>query len=277
MIDFSEFGLEVPEILLPKEKKIDSWSVIACDQYTQDLDYWHNVEKSAASFPSTLNLILPEVYLSSPDRKERIEKIRNTMKSYLKDGIFDSEQKEFIYIERKTSYGRIRKGLLAAIDLDSYEWKPFSKALIRATEATIVDRIPPRMEIRRGAALESPHIMLLVNDSEKVLVEKAGQLVKNNIPLYDGDLMLNSGHITGWAVGDEKSLSQIYSSLKLLKEKNKHRTLYIGDNEIDLISANNAGIDCGLVYWGPRKLSDKLKPTLKINSFKELEGMLINE
>lgn len=256
MIDFSEFGLEVPEILLPKEKKIDSWSVIACDQYTQDLDYWHNVEKSAASFPSTLNLILPEVYLSSPDRKERIEKIRNTMKSYLKDGIFDSEQKEFIYIERKTSYGRIRKGLLAAIDLDSYEWKPFSKALIRATEATIVDRIPPRMEIRRGAALESPHIMLLVNDSEKVLIEKAGQLVKNNIPLYDGDLMLNSGHITGWAVGDEKSLSQIYSSLKLLKEKN---TAADGSSFMFAVGDGNHSLATAKAVWDEYKNELKSK------------------
>ena len=219
MKNFNEFGLDVPEILLPKNKELNSWSVIACDQYTQDLDYWKKASESAGSNPSTLNLILPEVYLSSPDRKERIEKIRSTMSEYLHNGIFDEGENEFIYLERKTSYGRIRHGLVAAINLDDYEWKPFSKALIRATEATIVDRIPPRKEIRKDAPVELPHIMLLVNDKNQSLVEETGNLVKNNAPVYDGDLMLDSGHITGWAVKDEAALEKVFAALENLKKE----------------------------------------------------------
>lgn len=220
MDKFAEFGISLPEILLPKNKDLSSWSVIACDQYTQDLSYWQNAEKAAAGKASTLNLILPEVYLSSPDRKEHIAKINSTMKEYIQGDVFDAPQKEFIYIERKTAYGRVRRGLMVAIDLDTYEWKPFSKAFIRATEATIVERIPPRKEIRKGAPLELPHIMLLVNDSEKCLVEKNGELAKKNAAVYDGDLMLDSGHITGWTLSSEEELNSVYDSLSKIKAKN---------------------------------------------------------
>ena len=171
MRNFNKFGIKIPGILLPKEKKLDSWSVIACDQYTQDMDYWNKVSEAAGTNPSTLNLILPEVYLGAPDRKERLEKIRSSMRSYVEGNVFDEETEELVYVERTSAYGRKRKGLVCAIDLDTYGWKPFSKNLIRATEATIVDRIPPRKEIRKNAPLELPHIMLLVNDSDHILVE----------------------------------------------------------------------------------------------------------
>ena len=189
MKKIEEFGLRVPEILLPANVDLSKWSVIACDQYTQDLDYWKKAEASTCGEPSTLNLILPEVYLNSPDKPERIKKIRETMKAYLEGDVFASPFNGFIYIERKTAFGRMRKGLVAQIDLETYEWKPFSKANIRATEATIVDRIPPRKEIRKGAQLELPHIMLLVNDKDDILVGGAGEVAKKNAPLYDGNLM----------------------------------------------------------------------------------------
>ena len=151
MKKIEDFGIRVPEILLPKNIDVKSWSVIACDQYTQDLDYWKRAESCADGKPSTLNLILPEVYLGAPDKAQRIEKIRETMKDYLEGNVFAPARKSMIYIERKTAFGRTRRGLVTQIDLETYEWKPFSKANIRATEATIVERIPPRMEIRRGA------------------------------------------------------------------------------------------------------------------------------
>lgn len=220
MKSFSEMGIQVPEILLPKNLDVSTWSVVACDQYTQDKDYWKSVEKTAEGKPSTLNIILPEVYLNDSDKLERIQKIRKTMESYLETGIFSEPKKEFIYIERKTAYGRIRRGLVAAIDLETYEWKPFSKALIRATEATIPSRIPPRMEIRRGAPLETPHIMLLVNDPELSLVEKTGERVKNNPPLYSGDLMQNSGSINGWAVSSAEDIEFVRSAFEKIAEKN---------------------------------------------------------
>ena len=218
MKDFSEFGIELPEILLPAKKDLSSWSVIACDQYTQDLDYWKKVADRVGKNPSTLNLILPEVYLSSPDRKERIEKIREDMEKYLSDGTFAPAEKEFVYVERTTAYGRVRKGLVVALDLESYEWKPMSRALVRATEATIVERIPPRKEIRRGAPVESPHIMLLVNDPGHILIEAAGLLAKKSSPIYDGDLMMDAGHISGWSVKSDEALEKIHSALESLKK-----------------------------------------------------------
>ncbi|BDC92372.1 DUF1015 domain-containing protein [Treponema bryantii] len=221
MKKIEDFGLSIPEILLPKNIDVSSWSVIACDQYTQDLDYWKKAEACAAGKPSTLNLILPEVYLNSPDKPERIEKIRKTMKEYIDGGIFDTAKNCLIYIERKTAFGRIRKGLVAQIDLETYEWKPFSKANIRATEATIVERIPPRMEIRRGAPLELPHIMLLVDDKDDLLVGGTGNKVKSKAPLYDGSLMCNGGSITGWAVESENEIADVTEAVSKIADKNR--------------------------------------------------------
>ncbi len=221
MKKIEDFGLSVPEILLPKNIDVSSWSVIACDQYTQDLDYWKRAENAAAGKPSTLNLILPEVYLNSPDKPARIEKIRKTMKEYLDGSVFEDPRNCMIYIERKTAFGRTRKGLIAQIDLETYEWKPFSKANIRATEATIVERIPPRMEIRRGAPLELPHIMLLVNDKEDLLVGGTGKAVKSKAPLYDGKLMCNGGSITGWAVETEAEITAVTDAVSKIADNNR--------------------------------------------------------
>lgn len=223
MKKIEEFGLSVPEILLPENIDVSSWSVIACDQYTQDLDYWKRAEAAAAGKPSTLNLILPEVYLGAPDKPQRIEKIRKTMKDYLEGSVFAAPKKSMIYIERKTAFGRTRKGLVAQIDLETYEWKPFSKANIRATEATIVERIPPRMEIRRGAPLELPHIMLLVDDKDDLLVGGTGNAVKagGKAPVYDGKLMCNGGEITGWAVESESEIECVTKAVNAIADKNR--------------------------------------------------------
>lgn len=219
MKKLEDLGLRIPEILLPKNIDLSTWSVIACDQYTQDKDYWKNVEEKAGNKPSTLNLILPEVYLGSPDKADRIKKIRQSMKEYLDTGVFADAKKCFIYLERKTAFGRTRKGLVAQIDLETYEWKPFSKANIRATEATIVERIPPRMEIRKGAPLELPHIMLLVNDIDDLLVG-ANKPTDGRAPIYDGDLMANGGHITGWALESKADIEGVEKALNLIAEKN---------------------------------------------------------
>ena len=221
MKKLEDFGMKVPEILLPANVDLSKWSVIACDQYTQDLDYWKKAEAAAGGSPSTLNLILPEVYLNSPDKAERIQKIRKTMKEYLGGGVFAAPFKGFIYIERKTAFGRMRKGLVAQIDLETYEWKPFSKANIRATEATIVDRIPPRKEIRKGAQLELPHIMLLVNDKDDILVGGSGVAAKKNAPLYDGQLMCNGGSITGWGLSSESELAGVTEAVAKIADKNR--------------------------------------------------------
>lgn len=221
MKKLEEFGIRVPEILLPKNIDVKSWSVIACDQYTQDLDYWKKAEAAAAGKPSTLNLILPEVYLNSPDKPQRIEKIRKTMKEYIEGNVFAAPRKSMIYLERKTAFGRTRKGLVAEIDLETYEWKPFSKANIRATEATIVERIPPRMEIRRGAPLELPHIMLLVDDKDDLLVGGTGKVVRGKTPVYDGELMCKGGSITGWAVESDSEIAGVTETVETIADKNR--------------------------------------------------------
>jgi uncharacterized protein (DUF1015 family) len=185
------------------------------------------------------------------------------MQSYIDQGIFSPAQEEAVYLERTTKYGRVRHGLVVAIDLDTYEWKPFSKALIRATEATIVERIPPRMEIRKEAIIETPHIMLLVNDPNHLLVEGLGQRVTKNKPLYQGELMMNSGSVKGWAVSDEYDIEYFRSSLQKLAEANTEKDgsiflFAVGDGNHSLATAkatweeykkNNPGTqNCNMKY-----------------------------
>ncbi|MCR5614111.1 DUF1015 domain-containing protein [Treponema sp.] len=255
MKNFNSYGIAIPQILLPKNIDTKTWSVVACDQYTQDRDYWTQVEKNASGKPSTLNIILPEVYLNDSDKEERIKKIKAVMSEYIKGGIFDEAQSEFIYIERTTAYGRVRHGLMACIDLDSYEWKPFSKALIRATEATILERIPPRMEIRRGAPIESPHIMLLVNDPDRSLVEATGDSVKKAgiKPCYSGELMQKSGSITGWPVKDESLLNQISAFLEKIAREN---TSEDGSTFMFAVGDGNHSLATAKAIWDEVKLNN---------------------
>ena len=258
MKKIEDFGIRVPEILLPKNIDVKSWSVIACDQYTQDLDYWKKAEAAAAGKPSTLNLILPEVYLNSPDKPARIEKIRETMKSYIAEGpgsqgsVFAEARKNMIYIERKTAFGRMRRGLVTQIDLETYEWKPFSTANIRATEATIVERIPPRMEIRRGAPLELPHIMLLVDDKDDLLIGGAGDSVKSKTPLYKGELMCNGGSITGWAVESEAELERVTEAVSKIAEKNRAAD---GSTFLFAVGDGNHSLATAKAVWDEYKAS----------------------
>ena len=252
MKKIEEFGLRIPEILLPKNIDVSSWSVIACDQYTQDLDYWKKAEAAADGKPSTLNLILPEVYLNSPDKAQRIEKIRKTMSEYIEGSVFDAPRNCMIYLERKTAFGRTRKGLIAQIDLETYEWKPFSKANIRATEATIVERIPPRMEIRRGAPLELPHIMLLVNDKDDILIGGAGNAVKSKTPVYDGQLMCNGGSITGWALESESEIAGVTEAVSKIAEKNRAAD---GSTFLFAVGDGNHSLATAKAVWDEYKAS----------------------
>jgi len=262
MKSIEDFGLEIPEILLPAQKDLSKWSVIACDQYTQDKNYWKKAEENAGSSPSTLNLILPEVYLSSPDKAQRIEKIRKTMKEYLANGVFAPAKKCLVYLERKTAFGRTRKGLVAQIDLETYDWKPFSKANIRATEATIVDRIPPRKEIRKGAPLELPHIMLLVNDKNKLLIEGIGKIVKEKAPLYQGELMNNGGAITGWDVETPDEIEKVTQAINKIAEAN---TSSDGSTFLFAVGDGNHSLATAKAVW------EEYKEELKAKGAKEEE------
>lgn len=254
MENLNSYALKIPEILLPAEKTdLKAWAVIACDQHTQDREYWKRCEAAAEGKPSTLHIILPEVYLADADKQERISNIHAEMKKYIESDVFADPKKCLMYIERTTAYGRVRKGLVTALDLEAYEWEPDSKALVRATEATIVERIPPRMEIRRGAALESPHIMLLANDSAKELVEKTGETAKKNAPTYSTDLMENSGSIKGWAVETEAEIAHVKTALEALKTKG---TSADGSTFLFAVGDGNHSLATAKAVWNEFKLKN---------------------
>ncbi len=188
------------DILMPK-KDIEKWAVIACDQYTSDAQYWKKVESTVGEAPSALNIILPEIYLD--ETEERVEKINSTMSEYLAGDVFDTYKDSMVYVERKLSGGKLRRGIVGMIDLEEYDYRAGSDALIRATEQTVAERIPPRVKIRRNAPLEIPHIMLFVNDPENKLLGSLSFKKNELFKAYDFSLMQNGGAIAGYIVKGE--------------------------------------------------------------------------
>jgi hypothetical protein len=222
---FDSLAISIPEILLPaKGIDLTKWPVIACDQYTSEPEYWEKVEAFVGQAPSTLHLIYPEVYLNTPDKEARIARIQAKMKEYLSQGIFQSVE-GMLYVERETAHGW-RKGLLLGVDLDKYDYNPKASSLIRATEGTILERIPPRVKIREGAALEVPHIMILVDDADNSVLGPATDHREKLRKLYDFDLMFNSGHIRGYLVNRPEVEKMILSGLEKLADQEKFLEKY---------------------------------------------------
>lgn len=187
-------------ILLPKSAVLSSWAVIACDQFTSDPDYWKRVRQNTEDVPSTMHMILPEAELGCADEGEKIENIHETMRKYLDSGVFTALESAYVYVERTLADGSIRQGLVGMIDLEAYDYKPGSVSPIRATEKTVLERIPPRMRVRQGAALEFPHILMLCDDERMSLIEPIGQNRDSLPKLYDFSLMEGGGRITGHLV-----------------------------------------------------------------------------
>ena len=188
-------------ILIPKNIDMNKWSVVACDQYTSELDYWKKVREYVKDNPSTLNLILPEVYLNDKDVNDRINSINTTMQQYLDSDMFTEYENSMIYVERTQNDGRVREGLIGVVDLEDYSYEDKSSSLIRATEQTVIDRIPPRVKVRENASLELPHIMLLIDDDQKQIIEPLKNKVTDKI--YDFDLMMKGGHIKGYKLNSD--------------------------------------------------------------------------
>jgi uncharacterized protein (DUF1015 family) len=221
---FENLGAAIPEILLPKSgTDLEKWAVIACDQFTQDEKYWAEVKKTVGENPSALQIIFPEIFLEKEDKSERITSIHEAMKSFLQNGIFDEAKSGFIYIERSTPHQACRRGLVFAVDLEAYDWDPSKKNLIRATEGTVIERLPPRMDIRRAAPIESPHVLILMDNDDDSILKHLGETAKKNAPVYNGDLMMKSGHISGWFINDEESLQFLAEKLEDLAAKANHR------------------------------------------------------
>lgn len=192
------------DILIPKTKDMTAWAVIACDQHTSEPEYWSEAERVVADAPSALRLILPEAYLNECGVEMRISEINHCMEQYQADGLFEEYQDCYCYVERKLSNGNIRHGLIGVIDLEQYDCSPDSKSLVRPTEGTSPDRLPPRMKVRELASLELPHILVLIDDPDRRIVEPLEKEKASLELIYDFDLMQNGGHIKGWLVNKEQ-------------------------------------------------------------------------
>ena len=203
-------------ILLPSAQiPLEKWGCIACDQFTSDRDYWQKAEAAAAGSPSTLNLILPEVYLEDGDADARIEKIHAAMDDYAQN-VLTRAVDGFIYVERTEQSGKVRQGLVGMVDLEAYSYRRGEKCTVRPSESTVESRIPPRMKVRTGASLETPHIMMLADDPGCTLIEPVAAHKQELPKVYEGELMLNGGHIAGWAVEDPALIAQIEDALAVL-------------------------------------------------------------
>ncbi len=223
MKNHSDIGIQIPQVYLPKAgTDLKKWAVIACDQFTSEPEYWRQVEQIVGDAPSTLHLTLPEIYLEKPGEAERIQNIQSTMRKYLDAGILEPHE-GLIYVERSVG-GRTRKGIVLGLDLERYDYTKGASSLIRATEGTIIERLPPRMKIRDGAALELPHILVLIDDPSRTVVEPLGAAKPRLRKLYDFELMLDSGHLAGYAVNGDfengvvKALRQLAESEAFAKK-----------------------------------------------------------
>ena len=210
-------GLGIPSVLLPRPGvDLQKWAVITCDQFTSEPEYWHGVEAFTDDAPSTLNLIYPEVYLGESRPEVRIKKIRAAMNRYLEDGLFE-ERPGFVYVERQVGR-QTRRGLLACVDLERYDYAKGSRSLIRATEGTILERIPPRVKIREGAPLELPHIMVLFDDPGQTVIGPLEARRSQHQKLYDFELMLGSGRLAGYRVVNPALEEGLVHSLQRLAD-----------------------------------------------------------
>lgn len=229
-------GVKVPVVLLPKNLDIGTWAVIACDQYTQDQKYWDEVEYLTHEKPSTLHITLPEIYLNKTDTPKKIEAIKSEMQKYLDSSLFESYT-GFVFTKRKTASGT-RHGILFCLDLERYDYDDEATALTKASERVITERIGPRLAIRTGSALETPHIMLLFDDKLDALFNTAEAFIEKKAPLYSGSLMLGGGELTGYLLNREEEISSIVTCLQALHTQNPTAPLFlVGDGNHSLATA----------------------------------------
>ena len=219
---------------------MNKWSVIACDQYTQDVEYWENTKKLIGNNPSTLNIIVPEVYLNNSDIDERIKNVNTVMEGYINEGIFKQYANSFIYVERTQKNGAVRRGIVGCIDLEEYDYNKGSKSKVRATEGTVLERIPPRLKVRTDAEIELPHIMMLIDDIDKQIIEINDKIKDKFELVYDFELNNDSGHIKGYLM-DEASALDVENKLNALDNINDFNNKYNCNETNPLIFAVGDG------------------------------------
>lgn len=262
----NSIGIKIPNILLPAENvNLKRWSVVACDQFTSQPNYWDDVYEYVGEDPSTLKIIFPEVFLNSenPDAiNMRIDSINSNMEAYLSDKILTDIGPCFIYLQRQFSNGNTRNGLILSVDLEQYNFDKDSTSLIRATEGTVLDRIPPRMKVRKNASLESPHIMLLIDDPNHTVIEPLADATSSYKPVYNFDLMMDSGHMTGYKIDDERLIDSIIYALSDLADENTFNEKYnLSSNQPPMLFAvgdGNHSLATAKGHW------DQLKKTLTL-------------
>lgn len=226
-------------ILLPKDADMHKWSVVACDQYTSEPKYWEEVENIVGDAPSTLKITLPEIYLERENVSERIQKINDEMDNLLNTNFFKTLSNSLVYLERTCSDGKVRKGIVGMVDLEDYSYEKGSQTLIRATEGTVLERIPPRVRVRENAKLELPHVMLLIDDEKKEIIEGLTNKVSSEDLVYDFDLMQNGGHIKGYKIPDNLT-DAVFAGLEKLADKDNFEAKYnVKDKGVLLFSVGD--------------------------------------
>lgn len=241
-------GVQSPTILLPKKEiDLEKWAVVACDQYTSEVEYWQRVEAYVGAAPSTLQLIYPEVYLEEEHPQRRIATINETMDRYLRDGIFDTYEKSFFLVHREDEGGGPgRWGLLATLDLEHYDWSKGSKTLIRASEETILDRIPPRKAIRKDARFELPHILVLIDDQQRQVIESLKEKRTIFPEVYSTRLMEGGGHVTAWQINTDEVFGELADHLEALiasQDSDSPLLFAMGDGNHSLATAKSCWLD----------------------------------
>ena len=243
-------GFGPADILLPQNCDLTKWSVVACDQYTSQNDYWERVAQTVGDAPSTLKLILPESQLEDGHFEEHIADINRTMDEYLDQGLFRTLPNALLYVERWLDNKKLRRGLMGVVDLECYDYNAGSSSLIRATEGTVITRLPPRVAVRRNASLELPHIMVLVDAPDKQLIEHLTYETDRMEEVYDFDLMERGGHITGYLLPEDlqadvceilNTLARPHDFARKYDAKGKPVLLFaIGDGNHSLAAAKAA-------------------------------------
>lgn len=262
---FAALGVVVPELCLPADGvDYSKWAVVACDQYSSEREYWEEVAAQVGSAPSTLNLIFPECYLEDDDKKQRVEHIQAAMRKYLAEKTVVAQKPGFLLVERHTPFEKEpRKGLVMAVDLEAYKYGKGVTSRIRPTEGTIVERLPPRMEIRRGAPLELPHIMLLVDDPDRTVIEPLYKKMASLPKAYDFELMKGAGHIKGAQVNDPALLEQLAAALEKLADVKRYQARYNSpDVLLFAVGDGNHSLATAKAVWEEIKKANSSDPQL---------------
>ena len=250
-MDMMTNALRTAEILLPRPGiDLSKWAVVACDQFTAQPEYWQAVEEYVGDAPSTLRVTLPEVWLN--EAETRIPAIHTAMREYLDGGLWQTAVKQgFVLVCRETESG-VRPGLLVSLDLEQYDFTPGAESLIRPTEGTVVSRVPPRARIRAGAPVELPHVMMLIDDPGRTVIEPLLEKADTLRPLYDFALMQRGGHVRGWAV-EGRLVDEVHDAVEALRENCGGLLYAVGDGNHSLAAARQCWLD----------LREKLSPAVR--------------